>query len=160
MKHELRKGIFFPLAVIFCLSLSCFVHSSMSSSVSHSHLQLPQPLRAGVSLFQLFSQVLTLPLNLQPWFKHLWSWNDCLFVCAHQGLFSLWSLLLNYTGFFGIAFPLPQLQLPPGLPCLSLWKTPFGVTDPFAASLTCLPAGVLAIFKSCKWSSLTCPQWL
>lgn len=34
MKHELRKGlIFFSLAVVFCLSLSCFMHSSMSLSL-------------------------------------------------------------------------------------------------------------------------------
>lgn len=125
---------------------------------------------------QLFFQALTLPLNLQPWFKYLWSLNDCLFVCAHQGLFSLWSLLLNYTGSFGIAFPLPQLQIPPGLPCLSLWKTPFGVTDAFAASHTCLSSSwtfghlqllqmklpsfptVASVTPSFKWSTSVYPS--
>lgn len=142
MKHELRKGlyIFFSWCCVlpFFLLLHAFfyVFKPTSSSVFHSHLQWPQPLRVGVSLSQLLFQALTLPLNLQPWFKSLQSWNDCLLVCAHQRLLSLWSLLMNYTGPFGIASPL--LQLPPGLPCMSLWQTPFGVTDTFAASPTCL----------------------
>lgn len=165
MKYELLKGwkILFLLAIMICLS--SFNHSFMpclplifccpwSPILTSDDLS---PLGGAVSLPQLLSQALTPSSNLQPEFKPLVCWNGCLLVGAHQGLSSLWSLLLSHLVPLSIAFPLSQLYFPPRLPWLSLWQLHLE----WHMCLLLLPtahltAEVSGTFKSGKWSSYPC----
>lgn len=70
------------------------------------------PLRGAVSLASLLFQALT-SLSI---FSLVVCWNGCLLFGAHQGLPSLWSLLLSHLVPLGIASPLPQLSSLPGFP--------------------------------------------